>query len=299
MTWLFAGLALLSSALNTIFNRLSSNKVGSIASAVLKGIFIVAGCAIFATITGNIKLMFTFTSEQYIWIAVLGAVTAIDWIFYFLSIKRAHLEAFSPFDASGILFFSNLLFSIFMFDSVTNGRRPLNIVFFFAGLAFLLAGMLYSVFNKKINPTAKKAWVLYGILTTLSMAFTLVIVKTKLNGLPTEVITLYQMAFVLIISLIMLIFSKQYKEFKTLNLKEILLFVIASIFNMFLMVFRYNALSYPDAIPSIVNVIVSLDFVLVSIATVLFFKAKNKKELCVLLSFVVCGMILNVIAGLI
>lgn len=85
----------------------------------------------------------------------------------------------------------------------------------------------------------------------------------------------------------------------TLKWKDYGKFVIAAVFNALLMVFRYKALSYANAIPSIVNVIISLDFVLVSIATVLFFKAKNKKELVILILIVVAGMTLNVVSGLV
>ncbi len=48
-----------------------------------------------------------------------------------------------------------------------------------------------------------------------------------------------------------------------------------AVFNALMMVFRYRAFSYENSIPAIVNIIVGLDFVIVSIATIIFFKAKN------------------------
>ena len=50
---------------------------------------------------------------------------------------------------------------------------------------------------------------------------------------------------------------------------------------------------------TIINCIVSFDFVLVSTATVLFFKAKNKKQLIILILIVSAGMALNVVSGLV
>jgi hypothetical protein len=58
------------------------------------------------------------------------------------------------------------------------------------------------------------------------------------------------------------------------------------------------ALASANANPSIVNVIVGLDFVFVSIATVMFFKAHNKKQLVVLILLVVTGMILNALPAI-
>lgn len=65
-----------------------------------------------------------------------------------------------------------------------------------------------------------------------------------------------------------------------------------------MMVTRYTALSYENAVPAIVTVIVGLDFIIVSIGTVLFFKAKNKLQLVMIIVLVATGMVLNVLAGL-
>ena len=58
------------------------------------------------------------------------------------------------------------------------------------------------------------------------------------------------------------------------------------------------ALASADANPSIINIIVGLDFVFVSIATVLFFKAHNKKQLTILITLVVAGMILSALPAI-
>lgn len=296
---LFAGLALLASASNTIFNRISANKIGTLVSAVLKAFFIMIACFVIALCFGHINELYTLTKEQWVWVVILGLVTCVDWIFYFLSIKRAHLEAFSPFEASCVLFLSNLLFSIFMFESVTNGGKPLNSLLFFAGLAFLLGAMAFTVFNKKINPKTKKIWVLYATITALAMAFTLVIVKAKLTEVASDVIAFHQMSIVFVVCGVMLFFSKQKHEFREIKILDLVKFFVAALFNALLMVFRYKAFSFDNAVPQIINCIVSFDFVLVSLATVLFFKADNKKQLIILIAIVSAGMILNVVSGLI
>jgi len=64
-------------------------------------------------------------------------------------------------------------------------------------------------------------------------------------------------------------------------------------------VFRYMALACEGANPSIISIITGLDFVFVSIATVLFFKANNKKQLTILILLVVVGMILSALPAII
>ena len=295
---LFAVLALFASIGNTIFNRLSSNNIGSILSATLKSILITIACFIICACFGNVGVLYSLTGKQWLWVFVLAAITVIDWVFYFLALKRAHLEAFAPFCASGILFFSNLLFSIFMFNTVTSTGDAINIVFFYVGLAFLLGSMIYAVFNKKINPKTKKAWVLYGTISTLSLAFTLVVTKGKLADVPADVVAFHQMFMVFIMCSILLVVTRSVEGIKQIKPMDLLLFFIAAVFNALMMVFRYKALDYPTSNPAIINCIVGLDFVFVSIATVLFFKEKNKKQLLVLIILVVAGMILNVLSGL-
>ena len=296
---LFASLALLASAGNTIFNRLGANHASALANSTIKSFFIVVASFLICLALGHVPTLYALSPEQWGWIGLVGALTCIDWFFYFLAIKRSHLEAFAPFCASGILFFSNLVFSIFTFEMVTNGGKPLNVVLYFLGLAFLLASLFYILFNKRINPSSKKIWVVYALASVISFAFVLLLAKTKLAGIESDVICFHQMVIVFVVMFVASLFTKTYKEIFTIMKLDFLYIVIGAVFNALMMVFRYKAFSYENSIPAIVNVIIGLDFVLVSIATVLFLKANNKRSVLAMIALVVIGMILVVVAGLI
>ena len=297
--YIFAIFALFSSVGNTIFNRISSHKIGSVLSSVIKSFMITIACFIICLAFGHAKDLYALNKAQWIWILILGVITIIDWLFYFLAIKRSHLEAFAPLEASSILFFSNLLFSIFMISVVTSGATTLNIIFYYLGLALLLISMIYIVFNKKINPTAKSIWIIYSLISALAFGFVLLIIKIKLSHISSDVIAFHQMLMVFVICGVSLCFSKERTEIKTVTGKTYLNFFISAIFNALLMIFRYKALSYTSANPSIVNIITNLDFVFVSLATVLFFKAHNKKQLIILIILVVVGMVLSSLPAMI
>lgn len=294
---LFAFLALLSSVGNVIFNRISSHKIGSILSATIKSLMITFACFIICACFGHVGVLYSLTNKEWMWVGILGLVTVVDWLFYFLALKRSHLEAFAPFESSAILFISNLLFSFFTFSAVTNGGSTTNIILFYTGLAFLLASMMYAIFNKKINAVAKWTWVIYSLVSATALAFTLVIVKLRLSSVPSDVVAFHQMSIVFVVSGIMLCFSQDKREITKTSGKTYLNFFISAIFNALMMVFRYLAIGKGN--PAIVNIIVGLDFVLVSVATVLFFKANNKKQLVVLILLIVTGMILNALPALI
>ena len=295
---LFAVLALFSSVGNTIFNRISSHKVGTILSAAIKAFFISLACFIIAVFHGHIDELYALSKTDWMWIGILGVVTVVDWLFYFLALKTSHLEAFAPFDVSAILFISNLLFSIFMISTVTSGASILNLILFYGGLILILVSMFYVVLNKKLNPIAKINWVIYSLISATALAFTFLIVKLKLSHLYSDVVAFHQMLIVLIVSVIILCFSKEKFEIKNLKFKTYLNFFISAVFNASLMIFRYRALTSANANPSLINIIISCDFVFVSIATVLFFKANNKKQLVILILLIVSGMILNALPAI-
>ncbi len=95
------------------------------------------------------------------------------------------------------------------------------------------------------------------------------------------------------------LFTGSMKEIIKIRWIDHLFIFVGAVFNALMMVFRYNAFSYDNCIPAIVNVIIGLDFIIVSLGTVLFFKEKNKLSLLILIMMVAAGMTLNVLAGLI
>ena len=296
---LFAFLALFASAGNTIFNRLGANKASALTNATVKSFFIVIACFLISLAFGHITILYSLTPTQWIWISVIGVLTAIDWFFYFLAIKKSHLEAFAPFVAAGVLFLSNSLFSIFTFALVTNGGKVLNIILYFIGLASLLGSIIFIVLNKQINPTQKWLWVIFATIACISFAFVLLIVKVKLSDVAPDVISFQQMSIVFVIMLIASLVTKSFKEIVHISWKDHLFIFSGAVFNALTMVFRYKAFSYPNSVPAIVNIIIALDFVIVSLATIIFFKAKNKLQMSIVISLVLAGMILDVVAGLI
>lgn len=296
---LFAFLALFASSGNTVFNKLGANKASAITNAVLKSLFMVIACFFICLARGHVLILYSLSAEQWLWLSLVGILMAVNWLFYFLAIKRSHLEAFAPFCSSGTLFFANTLFVIFTYSLVTNGGKPINVALYFIGLALLLAALIYIVINKKINPKAKALWVIFALVSVIAFAFVLLIVKTKLSDLPSDVVSFHQTFFLFGVMLLSSLFTKSIKEVVTIKWKVLLFIFIGAVFNALTVVLKYTAFSYSNSIPAIVNVIVGLDFIIVSLATVLFFKSKNKLQLLLIIILVSIGMILNTLAGLI
>ncbi|MCR5333117.1 MAG: hypothetical protein K6E11_03790 [Bacilli bacterium] len=296
---LFSFLALLASAGNTIFNRIGAKRASALLNATVKSFFIVIACFLICLAMGHVPTLYSWSSTDFIWLSVVGVLTAIDWLFYFFAIKRTHLEVFAPFTASGVLFTSNLLFLIFMFASVTNGGKPLNITFFIIGLLCMVGAMMFVIFNKKMNPSQKFIWIIYDVISVVAFAFLLLVVKMKLSHIPSDVISFHQMLITFVILFIAACASKTIVEIGKIRPLDHLYIFIGAVFNALMNIFRYQAFSYDTCIPAIVNVIVALDFIIVSAITVIFYKSKNKVALIIAISLIFTGMVLNLLAGLI
>ena len=296
---LYSFLALLASAGNTIFNRLGANRASALTNATVKSFFIVITCFIICIIHGHLPVLYDLHGEDWIWIGLVGVFTAANWFLYFLAIKRTHLETFTNFIAADFLFLSNLLFLIFTFGAVTNGGKPLNIALYVIGLVSVLIAIVYIVKNKKLNPNKKAMWLVYAAFSCVLYAVSVLIVKLKLSHLPTDVISYHQMMFCFGSMLIASLVTKNIKQIVHIHWRDLIYIFLGAVFNALLTILRYSALTEPNSIPAIVNVIIGLDFIVVSFATVFFFKAKNKVQLSIAVSLVFAGMILNLLAGLI
>ncbi len=298
---LFAVLALVASAANTIFNRFSSNNVSTALSAVIKSFLIIIACFAVCAIRGHVPTLYSLTSEQWLWIGLTGLLTSSNWIFYFAAIKRSHLEAFSPFEETSQIFLSNIMFLLPpLFMTTTHNGNVLNVTLYIIGLVFLAGALILIIFNKKINPKAKKLWVIYAFISALSLAVTVFIVKWKIPDdiVPSDVVSFQQMCIVFVICLVTMFIKKEHKNIPNLKWKEIGIFAIAAIFNAALMICRYKALSYENAIPQVVTMIVSCEFILVSLFAIIFFKSDNKKQMLLLISVVLVGLTFNLLAGI-
>lgn len=300
MEWiLFSFLSLICLAANSVADKFSSSKTPAILTSAIKSFFMVIACLIIVVSFGHLGSISEITLEQWLFIILAGVSTALDWFFYFAAIKRSHLDAFSPMEETSILFCSNVMFSMFFLSAVTNGGKALNIVLYFLGIAALFTAICIIVFNRKLNPIKSKKWLVFAFGSAFFYSTALLLIKLKISAVPSDVTSLFVSITVFVISLVACLFTKQFKQLKELNFKNYLMIFIAALLNTGHTIFRYMAISYENCDPAIVNIIITLNFVVVSFISCFYFKKKEKGILLTLIGFVCLGMALNFIAGII
>lgn len=300
MEWiLFSFLSLICLGANSIADKFSSSKAPSILSAVIKSFFMMFFCFLICLFFGHLENIKDITLEQWIFIIVAGLATAGDWFFYFAAIKRSHLDAFAPFEETSVLFCSNVMFSMFFLSSVTNGSKALNIALYFVGIACLIVAICIVVFNRKINPIQSKKWLVFAFLSALCYSTALLFIKLKISAISSDITSLFVCIIVFVTALITSLFTKQIKFLREMKFKDFLQFFIAALCNTGHTIFRYMAISYENSDPAIVNIIITLNFVVVALISCFYFKKKEKIVLLTLIGFVCAGMLLNFLAGVI
>lgn len=300
MEWiLFSFLSLICLAANSIADKFSSSKAPSILSAVIKSFFMMFFCFFIALVMGHLNEIPNITWEQWLFIGITGVATVGDWFFYFAAIKRSHLDAFSPMEETSILFCSNVMFSMFFLSAVTNGSKALNITLYFLGIACLVVALCIIIFNKKLNPIVSKKWLIFAFMSALCYSTALLFVRLKISEVSSDVTSLFVTMIVFVISCLTCLFTKQFKFMKKMEFKDFLMFFIAALCNTGHTILRYMATGSQNSDPAIVNVIITLNFVLVSFISCFYFKKKEKVILLILIGFVCAGMLLNFLAGII
>lgn len=289
---------MVASGCNAISNKFASNKISSAVSSVVKSLMILIACFIISACFGHLPDLYNLTIDQWHWVVITGLFTSADWIFYFAAIKKSNLEAFTPFYETGQLLFGNVLFLIFMFSTVVNVNEPLSIVLYCGGLTFFAGALLVIAFSKKLNANVNRIWIVFAICAAVAYAFTILTMKMHLTALASDVISYHQIFVVFVVSIIVMLIKKEWSYLTHINLKGYLIFFISAIFNTMLMIFRYQSLSYANANPAVINIIISAQFVLVAIVTIIFQKRHDKLIISLAISLVIIGMVLDLLSGL-
>lgn len=296
---LFAVLAMVASGCNAIANKFASGKISTAVSSVVKSFFMIIACFVIVCCFGHLDSLYELTSKQWLYIILIGLFTSADWIFYFAAMKRSHIETFIPFYETAQLLFSDLFFLIFTFSLVTNANNVVSVILYCVGLGFLLSAMVIVGFSKKLNPQVNRKWIIFALLAAIAYASTLLVMKTQIVDIPSDIISFHQIVIVFIVSLVVMLVKREWLFFKSISWKGYLIFFIAALFNTGLMIFRYIALSYSNSNPAIINSIIGLQFVLVAVVSVFFKKSDDKLITLIVISLLTIGVVLNMISGVI
>ena len=295
---LFSVIACIFSIANVVLNRVCSLNTNSYLSATIKSLFMVIFTFAIVAIFGHVPDLIKLNHNEIIFILVAGLLTTINWICYFAAIKRSKLDLFAPFNETSLLTMSNALFAIFITTNVMNIESWVSITLYALGIAILLVALVYLLLNRKLNDAINRKWLIFGFLSTAAYATCLLIVKMNLSVIHADVVSFWQMVIVFVCCAIISIFARGYRDLPKLKFSEWGKFALCALCNAAFVISRYQAYSYADGIPSITNIIISFAFVIVSLASAIYLKKHEKKEIILISCLVLAGMLLEFGAGL-
>lgn len=284
-------------SMTTILAKVGLKGINSnFATFIRTGVVIV--CAlILCLITGDISKSNILTWQNWLFLGLSGLATGCSWLCYYKALQLGNVNKVAPIDKSSFVL-TSILFMIFFFDDTTNNGNPLTISMLFVSMALMLFGTILMIDKKKDSEEKSSMWLVFAILSAIFAALVSLFVKMGLQGIPSNLGTLYRTIVVFVFALAIVLARKDYKGAKSISKKSWLFLILSGLATGAAWLFEYAALNYEGASPIVVNSIGKLSILLTMLISFLFLKEKFTKKAILGLALLTGGIIIVIVFSL-
>ncbi len=299
MVWvLIALLAAFFTSMTTILSKIGLKGVNSnFATFYRTGVVIICSVVV-CMVSGSINMFSSLNFKNVIFLIISGICTGCSWLCYYKALKMASANKVAPIDKSSFIL-TTILFVIFYFDVTTKNGNILTIMMLILSMALMGIGtMLMISKNKDDEEETSKKWLIYAFLSSVFAAFVALFIKMGLNGIPSDLGTLLRTIVVFIFAGAIVLVRKDYKEVKGISFKQILILTLSGIATGGAWLCEYEALSFVNANPVVVNSIGKLSILLTMFLSFVILKEKFSKKSLLGLFILTLGIVVIIIFGL-
>ncbi len=242
---------------------------------------------IIVIISGNIGTIRFITVWELLCLLLSGLVTGISWILYFKALSIGEVNKVVAVDKFSVVL--SMLFTIAIFNETQ------NIVVKLTSIILIFVGTLFMIDKKNSKNKKNKSWIIYAFLSAIFAAMTSIFGKFGIDNIDSNLGTAIRTIVVLIISWSIVFATKEYRELKYINKKELTFICLSGIATGASWLCYYYAIKY--GIVSVVIPIDKLSIIIPIIFSYILFKEKlNKKSLSGLI-LIIIGTILMTISS--
>jgi len=308
---LFAIFTLAAIVANTYFDKLVLQNSNWSFTGFVKALFMWLIGFFIVAILGNVGKLYKFDWQYFVYFGVIGAFISVGWVFYYLSLKKAEIDEFGILKSPSLLLINNILFSFFFLSSMTNGNKVVNIVFYFLGLALLLASIIYMFFSKKLLLKSKKLPLVFTLVSSLGIAAGILFYcKTdlfNLGNVPSLDIMFFQvMTIVTLVMFVICLINKDIHKPLAKNYNLLIKHLINCCLGSLVFIFGFRCAKEIAEVTSasgnlyaIVNAIICLEFAVFASYKIFFKKEKPFSANITLMILILAGVIFSTLAGVI
>lgn len=302
MSIFFAIIAFIIAGLLTFVDKLIENKVPLKIVLLSKSIVFTLFSLIVMGANKDFENGFftDFVELEWLYLGLICLLAVISFIFFNIALRRHENAEFNVLSDSSLLFFINILLLATSFKNFIPNADASHIIYLVIELLAIIGAIIVTIINSIKNGAKVLDFVYIGIFT-LSLAGCFVLKKLFLTR-PTQhldIVVCYSSFAITITSIINLFIGKI--EIKKIQWQSILILVVSAAMACAFYLFATKAVAENGANVSVINMIISLSF-LIPVGFSLFEKIKEKKPLLEIImpsSFLLVGVIsfllLNVI----
>lgn len=284
---LFAFLSAFFAALTSILAKMGMKNVNSNLATALRCIVVLIFSWLMAFISAPVFAALPNIGHRTLLFLILsGFTTGASWMCYFHALKIGNINVVVPIDKSSIVFTIVLSSLIFSDERLT----------LFKGLCTVLIALgTFLMIEKKSNASSqnKKSAVFYAFLGAIFAAATSILGKIGVEGIPSDLGSAIRTIVVLIMAWIIVFINKDYKQLRSLDVKNSVYIVLSGVATGASWLCYYRALSMGPA--SHVAPIDKLSIVFTCFLSWLFFGEKLSLKSFLGLISIVAGTLLLLI----
>ncbi len=290
-------LAAFFTSMTTILAKIGIKNVNSNFATFFRTFIVIICSLILCFITNDLTKINTLTFNNYLFLVLSGLATGASWLCYYRALKLGNVNKVAPIDKSSFIL-TSILFIIFFFDDTTNSGNPLTISMLIVSMALMFLGTLFMISKKEDTETKSSLWLVFAILSSVFASLVSLFVKIGLQGIPSNLGTLFRTIVVFIFSGTIVLVRKDYKGTKEISFKSWLFLILSGLATGGAWLSEYAALNIEGSSPIVVNSIGKLSILLTMFISFIFLKEKFDKKSIFGLFLLTSGIVLVIIFSL-
>lgn len=298
MIWIILSLlGAIFTALTSILAKMGIQHINSNFATCYRTGIVLLFSLLLCTISGSIENLHILNMKNWVFLILSGIATGCSWLCYYKAIQIGNINQVIPIDKSGFIF-TTLLFMIFFFDDTTKHGDIVTIVMLLLSMILMLLGTMLMIEKRTKQNSISKYGVLFAILSTIFASFVSLFIKIGLKGIPSDLGTFIRTIIVLIFSLGIVLFHRDYQGCTKINRTSWLCLTLSGVATGCAWLCEYSAFNIDGVNPIAVSSIGKLSILITMFFSYFILKEKFYKKSIIGLGFLTLGILVIIIFSL-
>ena len=218
---IFAFGSALFAGLTSILAKCGIRKTDSTVATAVRTVIVLIFSWIMVFLTGSQSQLGSIDSKTLIFLILSGLATGASWLCYFKALQLGDINKVVPIDKSGTVL-TILLAFVFLHERITVPKA--------SGVVLIAVGTFLMIEKKdaeKTNPSGKKGWLFYALLSAVFASLTAILGKIGISGIESNLGTAIRTGVVLVMAFLMVFVTRKQNKIKEIPGREFLFIILS------------------------------------------------------------------------